>query len=312
MEMSRLWVGMLTRDLEHAGTDDSITLTVNVAGVERLNYTFPDTSQADQQRGQANLYEVNVEGRNIVHEELSDSSIRVGIRGKDAWRPEHFMVWGNRVSMIGLAADIIPLAIETDITVQLSTEANEGPASFPLRLVGRGNRNTQINRLFMLMTTAGSGTDSPLEIQIVSDGQLVVLSDITDTSQDDLKAGGANFYSAPVIAPFFKRNLDDHSITLRIKGRDDWEPSSFFLFGLDDATGRPEFLVPLVHLPLWPYGVMKADPTTGVASVTLKLARDPLLGPDEQLPLVQKKLDAISTGQETIVQLLKKLVAKQE
>ncbi len=322
MEISRLWAAMLTRNRNDAGTDSSITLTINVGGVERLNHTFADTTQEDQEQAQANLYEVNVRGRGIVPAELDGSSIRVGIRGNDAWRPEHFMVWGERAAPF-FGTEVIPLAIETGITTQISTDPAEGPSSFPLRLVGKGNRTMPINRLFMLLTTAGEpddgdiiaeglgpqGTDSPIEIQIVSEGRLVVLSEISETHQDDLELGGANFYSAPVITPFTRNSLDDRSITLRVKGLDSWGPASFFLFGLDDAAGRPEFLVPLVHLPQWPFGLMEADSTTGVASVTLPLVPDRSFPGDDE---VVATLRSIASGQEMIIELLQKLVAKQE
>jgi hypothetical protein len=74
-----------------------------------------------------------------------------------------------------------------------------------------------------------------------------------------------------VIVPFSKGDLDDSSVTLRLKGLDIWEPASFFLFGLDTAAGRPEAIVPLVHLPEWPFGFMEADATNGVASINLPL-----------------------------------------
>lgn len=310
MEISRLWVAMLTRNEEHDGTDDLITLSINTASGEVLPpHSFPETKQRDRRTGQANLYELDVTGRNIVPEEITNSSIRVGILGGNAWSPEHFMVWGERVSVLGRT--IIPLAIETGITEKLSTqESDDGVSDFPLRRVERGDRNLQINRLFILLTTAGvadplRATDSPLEIQIVSEGHLVVLSEIRDTTQDDLEIGGANFYSAPVIAPFRKRDLDNSSITLRIKGLDDWEPESFFVFGLDDASGRPEFLVPLVHLPQWPHGYMEADSTTGVASLNLQLAPEELFALDGDFVMA---LNSIDSGQERIIGLLQKLV----
>ena len=313
MEISRLWIVMLTRNSENAGTDSRITLVINTGGIERLNHTFPDTSQDDQERAQANLYELDVTGRNIVPDELTNSSIRVGIRGDDAWRPEHIFVWGER--RVLLRTEVIPLAIETSINTQLSTDEDEGPSSLPLRLVNDGGSRMDINRLFMLLTTGTTfplfntipGSDSPLEIQVVSNDRLVVLFEIRDTFQDDLKAGSANFYAAPVFSSFTKRDLDDGSITLRIKGLDDWEPTSFFVFGLDDASGRPESLVPLVHLPDWPHGNMAPDTLTGAASRTLALVPDPLTIDDDLVVA----LSSIASGQERLVTLLEKLVEKQ-
>jgi hypothetical protein len=151
----------------------------------------------------------------------------------------------------------------------------------------------QINRLLLLLTTGGGpgggilgapdtphGSTNLLEIQVVaSGGRLCVLFEIFPGTQGGLRSGQANFYSAPVIASFTKNDLSDQSITLRTKGFDDWEPASLFLFGLDAAVGRPGAVIPLVHLPEWPHGVMKADLTNGAADVTLALAADDLRSP---------------------------------
>ncbi len=256
--LRRIWISMLTRNTENAGTDDRVVLIVNQGGVERLQHTFSNTSQDDQERGQANLYPVNVARNNIVPENLDNSSIRVGLRGDDAWRPEHFFVWGQRLR----DGAIIPLAIETDLGITLSTDTSEGKLSTRLRRVGTSSANMQINRLLMLMITENGeddGTDSTIELQITSGGALVVDFDIPDTPQRDQERGQANWYFVPVTAPFTKNSLDDRSIRLTIQGRDAWRPRSFFLFGLDDAAGRPEFLVPLVHHRNWPFGCLSAE-----------------------------------------------------
>jgi hypothetical protein len=318
MPLSRVWVAMLTRDRRNAGTDSRIALIINQGGVDRLNHSFGDTGQSDQERGQANLYSVDVEGRNIEPEEMDAESIRIGILGSDAWRPEHIVVWGERPGVDG--TEILPLAIETEIGVQLSTDPDEGTASFPLRPVSRGDRNTEINRLFLFMTTLGKQTGfggpvqppynsaSPLEIQVVSERHLAVLFEISDTQQDDLEMGAANFYSAPVIAPFTKGSLDDNSITLRIKGLDSWGPGSFFAFGLDAREGRPRSMVPLVHLPDWPHGMMEAESTTGIASVTLALAPDPSVSVNEVLV----RLASLEAGQARLLALLEKSCEEEE
>ena len=321
MEISRLWVGMLTRDVEDGGTDSKITLTINSGGVDRLNHTFSNTDQKDQERAQANVYKVDVQGLGIDTDELTDASIRIGIRGDDAWRPEHIVMWGDGATLFG--QEVIPLAMETEITTQLSADSNEGPSSMTLRRVRRGSDAMTVQRLLMLMVTQGTadddsvltdpnpvfGTANPLEIQVVCRNGLAVFFDIANTSQDDLNSGVANFYTAPIILPFTKRDLDDHAITLRIKGTDDWWPSSFFLFGLDSAAGRPSSLLPLTHLPEWPFGVMRADPTNGAASVTLPLLPSKGIGVDD--PPVVAILRTIASAQVRIITLLEQLVTKQ-
>lgn len=288
MALSRLWVAMLTRIGNTTGTDSPISLSVNTNGVDRLNHTFPDTDQEDQEEAQANLYEVNVENRGIEPTSLTDSSIRLHILGNDRWFPQHFFVWGETSATPLRPAIVLPLAIEMGISAILGTDNSGARASLPLRLVRKGGGAMQINRLLLLTRTVlefpdrpiaadpidPHGSEGTIEIQVVSGGQLVTLFEIRDTLQLDLDAGQANFYTVPVMIPFTKNSLNNQSITLRLRGMDSWGPASFFLFGLDDATGRPESIVPLVYLPEWPFGLMEPDPTNATASVTLPIVLD--------------------------------------
>lgn len=308
MQINRLWTAMLTRESRNSDTDSSINVSVNTNGVERLNHTFPDTRQTDQERGVANLYHVDVTDNGIESEELTDSSIRLGINGDDAWRPQHVFFFGEGVTRTG-ANETQALAIETEIGT-LSTEEGEGSPSVPLHLVGHGSASLTIRRLFILMRSVASddppedggiwatgsphefSSDSPLEIQIVSQGRLVVLFQIRDTPQKDLDYGEANFYTMPVILPFTRAELDSDSITLRIMGMDDYEPLSLFIFGADRAAGRPTSMVPLVSIPNWRQaglGVIGYDPTNGTGSVTLPLAALPM----EVQPVVETSLAAV-------------------
>lgn len=292
MRLNRLWTALLTRERVDAETDSSINLTVNTNGVERLNQTFPDTEQSDQERGIANLYDLSVSNKGILTEQLTNSSIRLGINGDDAWRPLHAFIFGEGLNFAG-APETLALALETNIATQLSTNSHEGPSSMPLRLVGHGNANQTVRRLFILMRSPdsekkeGDGpnvslhqtfTDGPLQIQIVSQGRVVVLFDIRDTPQEDLEAEEANFYTMPVMVPFTRAQLDSESITMRILGMDDYQPLSVFIFGADTASGRPTSLVPLVSIPNWKsagLGTIDYDPTNGTGQVTLPLAALP-------------------------------------
>jgi hypothetical protein len=308
MQIDRLWTAMLTDESTDADTDSSIHVSVNTNGVERLNHTFPDTQQTDQERGIANLYDVDVTDNGIQSEQLTDSSIRLGINGDDAWRPRHVFVFGEGVTAPGVN-ETQALAIETELDT-LSTDADEGPSSVPLNLVGHGSGSMAIRRLFILMRSRASNrppedggifgtavphetvTDAPLEIQIVSQGRLVVLFQIRDTPQEDLEFGEANFYTTPVIVPFTRAELESDAITLRIMGMDDYEPLSLFIFAADRAAGRPTSMVPLVSIPNWQQaglGVIGYDPTNGTGSVTLPLAALPT----EVQPVVR---DALARG----------------
>ncbi len=290
--LNKLWFAMLTeaRNSRDPGTDSPIGLVINESGTERLNHTFSeDTPQDDQERGQANLYPLEVVGRNIDKEELSNSSVRVGNLGGDQWEPELLYIWGEARSL-PFGTEIVPIAIETNITTKLSTDTDDAGAvpSMPVRLVARGGNDMTINRVMLLVMTAGiphtgivahghapDETDDPIELEIVNDAGIAVKFEIPDTPQKDLERGQANLYLIPVSVPFTKRSLNDSSIKLRIKGDDAWTPSRLFLFGLDDASGRPESIVPLVHLPEWNLGKLSTDTSEGKEEETLPVVREP-------------------------------------
>ncbi len=66
MEISRLWIGMLTRNADNAGTNSKIVLSINVGGTDVMDHTFSEnTYQKDQERGEANVYELDLQGKGI-------------------------------------------------------------------------------------------------------------------------------------------------------------------------------------------------------------------------------------------------------
>jgi hypothetical protein len=292
-DLKTAWFGMLTDNSDDSGTDSSIVLIINVRGgrFDVLHRTFPDTAQNDQEQGQANLYEITEDdfepqafvGSTVDPQDLNASSIRIGIRGDDMWRPKSVFIWGEQKD--GL---IVPLALNTElqgdvgiagqlVSVTLSTDPDEGKLSFAPSRVQLGSATTVIRRLLMLMTTAdadNAGTDDDIQLQITtSDGRLVVDHVFPDTSQDDLEQAQANLYYVPVSIPFTRAELNADSIRLSIKGDDAWLPARLFLFGLDEPEGGqpPEFVVPLVHLPDWSLGTLSTDSGEGVGSVILPL-----------------------------------------
>lgn len=324
MTLSRLWVAMLTHIGNGTGTDSPVSLSVNTEGVDRLNHTFPDTDQDDQEAAQANLYEINVENKGIDPTTLTDSSIRVHILGDDRWHPLHFFVWGETSGTPIKPSIVLPLAIEMGISIRAGLDTNDPSvrSSMPLRLVRKGGGAMQISRLLLLTRTVlefpdrpipadpedPHGSEGTIEIQVVSGGQLVTLFEIRDTLQLDLDAGQANFYTVPVMIPFTKNSLNNQSITLRLRGMDSWGPAGFFLFGIDDASGRPESIVPLVYLPEWPFGMMEPDPTNATASVALPIVLDSLIESD--LGDTGILFKSIESKQDTTNDLLRQLLAK--
>ena len=290
-DLSKVWFGMVTNDSDDSGTDSPIVLIFNVQGgrFDVLHRTLPDTEQEDHEQGKANLYEITEEdfepqafvGATVDPQDLNASSIRIGIRGADMWRPKSVFIWGEQKD--GL---IVPLALNTNLQgtigiagqlvgVRLSTDAGEGKLSFAPSRVQLGDANMSIRRLLLIMTTADvddAGTDDRIRLQITTvAGRVVVDHVLPDTSQDDLERAQANFYFAPVVSPFTRAELNADSISLSIQGRDAWLPRRLFLFGLSAAEGEQpsQFSVPLVHLPDWTLGTLSMDTGEGSPSVNL-------------------------------------------
>jgi len=87
-KLLRVLLGMRTL---FEGTDSPIALSIN-----DVQINFSDTAQADQEMGQANLYDSDVTRFDIDTAELNNSSIRVVILGDDQWAPV-IVAWSRRV-----------------------------------------------------------------------------------------------------------------------------------------------------------------------------------------------------------------------
>ena len=270
------------------GTDSPVNLVIN-DGTERLNHRFSDTNQDDQERGQANHYRLEVGSRGIDSALLRPGSIRVGVLGGDAWQPDILFLWGSARPGPLQSAAIVPLAIEMNIATELSSDDSVTVPSMPLRPVATGSATTLIRRL-MLITVTGHdadaplfgadigdpgpsdhGTDNAIEIRVVAGDGIVVQHVIPDTPQNDLDTNQANLYVVPVTVPFTRASMAPDAIRLRITGNDAWGPNELYLFGLSGAGGRPESIVPLVHVTSWDLGTLSTDAGEGVSAVTLPL-----------------------------------------
>ena len=285
--INSLWIGMKTAvGVSDGGTDSQLVLIVNEGGepVDAVHATLPDTSQSDQEEGQANLYRIELndetprEGRTFDTQDLNPSSIRVGIRGDDRWSPGSCLVWGQDAqgSIVPLALNVVRQGFEAGEppTMALSTDPDEGRTSFCVKRVQPGDEFTAVSRLILLVATADeddAGTDDTITLRITDIfGRVLVEETIADTVQDDLEQGQANFYYVEFGATVIRTNLDDKSIQLSINGDDAWRPASVFLFGLDAREGETvNFVTPLVHLPEWPFGTLSTDSGEGRASVAL-------------------------------------------
>jgi len=283
--IDRFFNAMLTRNTPHADSESYIMLIGNVAGIDRMQYTFPTTSQDDQKKSQANIYQVpTLNAPFFDTQRLGQTYFRVGIRRSDTWDPEHYFLWSTTQNPFS----VVPIGINLDLKttgvirshsdqphfdnntahVVLSTENSKGDLSFPLMPVAAGNGNTLIRRLMVLMTTKNSsdaGTGDRVQLQVKPAGKSPVIYDFPDSPQSKRVHGKANWYFVPVTDAFTKHDLslNSRSITLFIEGDDAWDPESFYIFGLDTLDGAPAHVVPLVHMNPWGSVSLSTDESEG-------------------------------------------------
>ena len=262
-EIPFLTLAALTRDVDDAGSPNRLNVTINVAGTDVAVADF--VANHPEAQGYLRRAEAVV---SFDPDTLADCSVRIGTRGDDAWAPQHILLFGHTTR-----ESVVPIAMETDLTRWLSTDASEGALTMPLRLVGHGGSDTVIHRLLLLVRTADeddAGTDSLIQLQVTINGQLHVSHAITDTPQDDLEQGLSNWYELPVQTPFTRADLDLHGqMELEILGSDAWLPDSLYVFGLDTPTGRPTKLVPLAAKRVWGGLWLSRDEDEGSKKVRL-------------------------------------------
>jgi hypothetical protein len=269
-----LFLAVLTKNEDDAGTSSTFNVTVNVAGEDILDRDFgPDLDDAAAQVISSNTLPAPFDSSG-----LTNSSIRLGIRDDDAWGPQEVLLFGQAEPDFQ-PGRIVALAMESDLQHWLSTDSSEGNLTMPLRLVSPGSSNTVIRRVLMLVDTIWSwvfgdtATDSPIELEIRAAGNVVLKEEIDDTAQDDLEKGVTNWYVFDAAVPFTRADvLANGGITLRILGDDAWRPGPLFLFGLDTATGRPNEVVNLNGEPMRDLGWMSTDTDEGSSEVELTVA----------------------------------------
>lgn len=268
-----LWLAHLNRNVEDAGSDSTINLTINVDGDDVLDNDY-GSNVGD---GEAYLNGGSQLDRSFDSSTLTDSSVRIGVRGDDAWGPGDIFVFGH--SLAEFASGVaVPLVMETGLTDSMSTDPTEGPLTVPLRRIEPGNSNTVIRRVLLLVHTqwaslgTDTGTDSAIQLEVFAGDNLVLREEIDDTSQPDLEKGSSNWYVMDAPIPFTRGQVQAGGrIVLSILGDDAWKPMVLFIFGLDTASGRPNQVVSLVSRPVWGPRWMSTDTSEGDPSVDLQV-----------------------------------------
>jgi hypothetical protein len=133
--INRLLVAMETANVENAGTENRIELTMaNHQGLHVVAHRFNDTSQLDQDRGEANVHVIPALST-FRKVDIDPASVRLRIKGGDAWRPAKFFVFGIDTRE-GRPQVMVPLVHRDPWGSQvLSTDLGEGHAFVTLPLV---------------------------------------------------------------------------------------------------------------------------------------------------------------------------------
>ena len=266
-----LWLAHLNRNTGNAGSDSTINLTINVDGEDIVDRDF-GSNVGD---GEAYLNGWDQLDPPFDSAVLTNSSVRIGVRGDDAWGPGEVLVFGQSLAEPGSGV-AVPLVMESGLTDLLSTDPSEGPLTVPLRRVEPGTSSTVIRRVLLLVytqwSTEDSGTDSAIQLEVFAGENLILREEIDDTSQSDLEKATANWYVMDAPVPFTRGEVQAGGrIVLSILGDDAWKPMVLFVFGLDTASGRPNQIVSLVSRPVWGHRWMSTDTTEGDPSVDLQV-----------------------------------------
>ena len=280
--IDNLWLAALTKRADDAGSDSRFNLTINIDGIDVAVHDFVigwrRTGSGGNQGvrtglrdGQAGIENSKPLAAPFEANGLTHSSIRLGIRGDDAWAPDHgFLI--ARTQPAFTPGRITALAMETEIDSWLSSNSDEGHLTMRLRLVSPGSSTTLIQRVLLLIYTDSGDdvqTESSIQLQIAAGGGIVVSKTITD----DLNKLTARWYFIDVDTAFTQAGMvANGGITLGILGTDAWLPKTVFVFGLDTASGRPNEVVTLASVPEWDLGWLSKDPHEGSPSVPLPLS----------------------------------------
>ena len=191
---------------------------------------------------------------------LEASSLRFGIHGRDLIRPRHVLLWGYDAAMA-----VVPLALDVDLSAEVSEDESEGPSSIALTLVDSGSDSTPLNEVMLyveLTSDRNAGTHQPASFSVEdADGAILFQSDLEDFQQlePDTRSGvtwsdGADSRNAMIwrladTSPAFSR-VDSQGrpvvVKLSVTGADDAMIQAVVAFGVNRSGARPA-VVPLVH-----------------------------------------------------------------
>jgi hypothetical protein len=265
-----------TRTGRKSGTSASARLIIIQRGRDLLDRELRSAETVGSLRRSECLYyfeALPLEGVEDLSDDLvgpEQLQVRLGFDQLGTWEPELALIWARSRDK-----GTIPLALDMRMTARLSGDERVGVPSTDVRRVVAGADDTLIRRMLLVVVTYDApyaGTDDPIWVRVNTAAGVVAHHIVTDTPQTDLEIDTANIYEMPVDVPFTKQDVassDSGEIRLGIHGSDKWVPKRVLLFGLDEPSGAPHTVVPLVRLS--DPGPLSVDPTEGVPSIVLAL-----------------------------------------
>lgn len=239
--MDKIYFVFKTRSVRYAGTKSDPVLILSDYNRDLLQHTFE--VEGGIKEGATYFLTADLTGNNLSQYIPFQ---RVGLRGADAWRPDHLFVFGERRSEDG--SGILPLGAKLWTPDELSTDESEGLFSLPLNRANLGGNYTRMNRFLLVIENGQKQWDGTKDKAVISifgeDGDQLANIEVP---AGELAEKGAAFLHIEYISTVFHSNQITE-VKLSIEGDDKWTPNKIFLFGMDERSGDNEFMVPLVSI----------------------------------------------------------------
>ena len=101
--LSFVRIATLTKNVNNAGTSNAIVIIVNENGVDKVQGGLP----VPQKKGSSWLETWDARDTDIHTQNLTNQSIRIGIRGEDAWHPEHILETSVHHQLVRFTATLL-------------------------------------------------------------------------------------------------------------------------------------------------------------------------------------------------------------
>jgi hypothetical protein len=156
VNIKKVWLVTMNRDEEDTGISREnrhiVNLTVDINGEDLYDNTYFVSTK----RGCGNFAEgfpIPEIGEIFDSNSLTNSSIRLGVYGDDAWGPDNILVLGITDPPEGQSR-VLPLAVEVDQHSWMSTDPTDADLvrlSIPVRPTAPGNTSTIIRRVLLVV-----------------------------------------------------------------------------------------------------------------------------------------------------------------